>query len=776
MSLFTRLFRKAPSSPLTPAKPAEEIEAPVIETAPDRSSAAQRDEELLKAAVQSGDTPAIARLVIEGASTRIRQQAAQAIDDPAWIRQLIKDARGGNDKSVYRILAAKRDAVLAETRRIEHLQAEIAAASGALEKHSQRPYDALFGPTLEQMEIRWKAVAAQAPAQVVQRTREAIDRAREVVAQHLREVALIASRELADANAAAEAQRRRQIEEQAAAAAAAERAAALEARQKAEAEERESVALARRQLGGLIRKAQAALKEGSTGRAAGLRRAIEEKLTGAPPLPAYLTGQIQQLDARLEELKDWKSFTVTPKRVELIEEMESLVGADLEPQTLANRIKSLQDEWRTLSKGAGENLEADWQRFQEAAHKAYQPCREYFEAQALHRQENLRNREALVARLEAFHSGHDWENPDWRTVSIALRESRQSWRRHSPVERSASRPVQQRFDALIGKLQSLLDGEHARNVREKRSLIERAQRLRTADDSRRAVDDVKELQRRWKSIGPVPRDEDHSLWDEFRQECDAVFERRQLESAEFAAALEANRSKALALCADLEGVAELTGPELLARAGNLAGDRAAFEAIGEFPRADSRDLYRRFERAVERCEHSVARQRALDVERGWSELLDAANLVRTYRLALARNEEPAASRAAAESRIESLRQAPKGGIEALRNGLTRGAGPDLAANETALRMLCIRAEILADLPTPPEDQALRRQYQVQRLVQSMGQGIGADEGQLDALTLEWIGVGPTDDAVYAQLLSRFLRCRKHGISVSLSGDGDHINR
>ena len=45
---------------------------------------------------------------------------------------------------------------------------------------------------------------------------------------------------------------------------------------------------------------------------------------------------------------------MTPKRAELIEEMESLVESTLDPPTLADRIKSLQEQWRTLSKGAGE--------------------------------------------------------------------------------------------------------------------------------------------------------------------------------------------------------------------------------------------------------------------------------------------------------------------------------------------------------------------------------------------------------------------------------------
>ena len=229
---------------------------------------------------------------------------------------------------------------------------------------------------------------------------------------------------------------------------------------------------------------------------------------------------------------------------------------------LADRIRSLQEEWRTLSKGAGENLEADWQRFQEAAHKAYQPCKEYFEAQSLARQENLQRREALVARLVAFEAGHDWEQPDWRLVLLALRESKQLWRQHSPVDRAAGKAVHERFVAVTSNLQNQLEAAYAANINQKKSLIGRAQQLCSAEDSRGAIDEVKELQRRWKTVGLVPRDEDHRLWEEFRQHCDTVFQRRQQEFAEYSAALESNKEKAVAVCEELEGIAGSTGAQL----------------------------------------------------------------------------------------------------------------------------------------------------------------------------------------------------------------------
>jgi Domain of Unknown Function (DUF349) len=763
MSLFSRLFRKAPPPSLPPEKPPESADTPAPETSSAaRVLAAAREEEELKAAIDGHDVHTIARLVHDGVSTKIRQQAAQAIEDPALLRQLIKDVRGGNDKSVYKILTRKRDAQLAELRKAEQLQSEINAVSTALERHCQRPYDPLFPPTLEQLQNRWNAVARDAAADVAEKAQQAIDRAREVIAQHLRQVAAEASRELAAANAAAEAQRQREREEKAAAAAAAERASMLEAERRAQAEKQEAEAIARRQIGGLIRKAHGALNEGSTGRAAGLRRAIEEKVSGGAPLPAHLASQLQLLDKKLAELKDWKSFSVTPKRVELMEEMESLVGSSLDPATLAARIKSLQEEWRTLSKGAGENLEADWQRFHDAAQKAYEPCRAHFEAQALVRQENLQRRAALLERLAAFETGHDWEQPQWRTVLLALRESKQEWRRNTPVERAAGKALQERFEALTASLQARLDDEYARNLKEKKALVERAQRLVAAEDSRNAIDEVRALQQKWKAVGLVPHEAGQRLWEEFRQHCDAVFQKRQQEFAEYNAALEVNKAKATSLCEELEQIGALSGPQLLQSAAKLAELGPAFEAIGEFPKTDARGLRVRFERALAGCEAALGRERATEVERSWSSLFDAANLVRAYRLTVARDgdvTERESLRQAAESCIASAGQAPKGALEALRRTLASEADSDPAANEAQLRKLCIRAEILSGSATPAEDQGLRREYQVQRLMQSMGQGVSADDTQLDALAIEWLQVGPVEAAPYAALLERFKRCR-----------------
>jgi hypothetical protein len=517
------------------------------------------------------------------------------------------------------------------------------------------------------------------------------------------------------------------------------------------------------QLSSLMRKAGAALRDGSTARAAGLRRAIDEKVQDLPELPTHLTSQLQQLDTKLNELKDWKDYAAAPKRAQLIEAMKALVGSQDDPEELAVEIRRLQAEWKTISKGVSADTEADWQQFHQAAQSAYEPCREHFEELARQRRENLERRLALVARLSAFEAEHDWERADWRLVSMALRESRQEWRSHSPVDRAAGRVAQETFDAIVQRLQARIRDEYAKNVADKQSLIARAQQALASEDSRKAIEDVKHLQQRWKATGLVPREEDARLWEEFRQHCDAVFQKRQQEHAQYYANLEVNKVKAIALCENVERIAALAGQELTEGVKELPRLQEEFRTVGELPNTHARDLQRRLERALDKCEGSIARERAQNEQRSWRDLFEAANAVRAYRLAVAENKDAGeldALRNKVEQCIAAVPHWPKGGLTAVKAAFARPGADDIVANEAALRILCIRAEILTGKPTPQSDQSLRREYQMKRLVEGMGRGSSADADTMDKVMLEWVAVGASHADVYQELWARLAICQR----------------
>jgi hypothetical protein len=266
----------------------------------------------------------------------------------------------------------------------------------------------------------------------------------------------------------------------------------------------------------------------------------------------------------------------------------------------------------------------------------------------------------------------------------------------------------------------------------------------------------------------VPRQQDNALWEEFRRNCDAVFERSTQEWAAHGAALEANQARASAVCEELERLAGLPAESLLPAIKQLDELCNEFESL-ELPRASARDLRQRFNRATDRCAESIREHREAAARRGWTDLFEAAEKVRAYALATVLGESPDVwepLRDSAAAAVAGLEHAPKGTRALLEQQLEKVAAgaisADLAANEAALRLLCIRAELISDAPTPPEDLPLRREYQMQRLVASMGRGERATATDLDGLALEWLAVGPVEAAVHDALFARFERCRSGG--------------
>ncbi|MBS0373843.1 MAG: DUF349 domain-containing protein [Proteobacteria bacterium] len=777
MSILTRLINKDPAGDgTTPA--AVPAAAPAPDPAVEAAARARDEEAAVAAALAAGDGAALARWVLEGSSSRVRQQAAQAIQDPEQLRELIRAVRGGNDKNVYRILTATRDAQLADIRGVQQQQADAEATAAAIARHAVLPYDPLNVATIEQLARRWESLATHAPAGLAAEVAAHLERAASVVREHERSLAEAAARESERQTALENASREREAATaaaaEAAAAATAEQAQLAEAAREAARLRQETEGSAVREIVGLLRQAQAALDRGSTARAARLHETLAARLPGAPALPPWFARQWQTVEARVAELRDWKTFTVAPKRAELLRRMQGLIGAEMSPEELARRIKGLQEEWRTLARGAPEEQAPEWQPFQEAANKAYEPCREHFARQAAVRRENQQRRESLLARLAAFAAEQLGEDADWRHVGRVLAEARDEWRRYAPVDQAVVKGLQERFHAQLGEIQGRLQAEIGRHVETKRALISRAAELIAAPDTRAAIDEAKQLQRRWQATGYVPRETDGGLWAEFRRHCDAIFARSAQESAAFAAALDAQESRATALCAELEALAGLEGDALRSGARELDRLRGEFDGI-ELPRRSARELRQRFSKASTRLGEALRRDRAAAAGRAWDEVYAAADALRGWRLAQtpdADDAEATARREAAAAAIGALGETPKG-VKALlerRFAATEPNAPaDLAANEAALRLLCVRAELGCDMPSPEPDQSLRREYQMKRLVESMGRGEPVAAASPDELALAWLAVGPVADAAYAGLVARFREC--HGRATRSSGGG-----
>lgn len=779
MKLLSRLFGKAPAAPAPePAPPPPAAAAPVAAPALPSVDPAEHEQQLR--AIESGTLALdeLVRLAVDGPTTRLRQAAAARVDDPARWQDLLPRLRV-RDKEAYKLIKQRSDALLEARRQAGRVAEETSALCSSLERHATRAVDAGYATTLSILEGRWLALPADGvDAALRGRGEHALARCRETLAAHQRELARLA----AERAAAEEQARARDLQDRAEREAAAERAA-TEARTRAEAdaarlaeaaataqaadERRSAEAQAHAEIGSLIRLGTAALQRGDSRKAARFRQSLEEHLPAAATLPPPLARGLEQFDARLNELRQWKDYVAAPKRIELIEEMEVLVGVDEPPESLAEHIRALRQEWRTLNKGVATLPEAEAERFEQAFQAAFKPCQAHFAAQAAQRRENLEARKRVLERLAAFEAGIDAAAPDHAMIGRVLREAPQEWRSHAPVDRDAARPLEAEFHRGLDRLRTRIDAWHARNAADKQALIDAARKLAALPEVARAVDEAKRLQAGWKSTGPVPHAQSQALWEEFRAACNAVFERRQQAFAAQAETLGQARAQAEALCAQVEQAAGEPPADRSTGEARLLEWRDAFDAIGELPRAEARGLQLRFQRAMARYEGQLADLERREVQKAESRLEVAIQQVRAYQRAViegAAGEEREARRGAAEEAVASLQRSPgKGLLQALRQGLARADAADFALlagtdadRERQLRRLCIRAEIYAGSATPPEDLALRRELELQLLSQGLGQARQVEDRDREAMRLEWLGIAAITPAMHEELQRRFL--------------------
>jgi DNA repair protein SbcC/Rad50 len=475
------------------------------------------------------------------------------------------------------------------------------------------------------------------------------------------------------------------------------------------------------------------------------------------------------LSARLQELKDWQNFVTGPKRQELCEQVESLAEHPLEPKLQADRIKALRRAWNALGPITHYRDRRLLDRFNAAAERAFEPCRAFFESEADQRRFNMEQREVICNELERYLHGTDWTHPDWKAAERILHTAQNEWRKFYPVDRSAGRKTQQRFEALCDDLHGYLKAEWDRNIAAKEAIVGEAGQLRDSLHAQPAelhavIERAKALQRAWRGVGVTPRGPDQRLWKAFRHACDDIFGFRDESRQARHQAVEDMTSRAEALCDEFQRRLESAAGSSV-DAGALSALRRDLDSLGELPR----DAHQRVQRRVRDLE--AAHRRAVQEEqrrRGAAEIVMLQHLdqhIGLLELAVARGEIQSID--ALQDRLAALADGsgdladralvPR--IHALERTLiqqehARFGALAAAAGEQRHR-LAIEAEIRAGLNSPAEDQQRRLALQVERLNQGFKQPVrtDADDDPL-ALARRWCLLGPWDSDAEA-LSERF---------------------
>lgn len=426
------------------------------------------------------------------------------------------------------------------------------------------------------------------------------------------------------------------------------------------------------------------------------------------PLQAW----VQLLSGQLRELNDWQGFATRPKQIALCEQMEYLAEQPIEPEAKAERIKEIQSEWRSLGGSSDREL---WSRFKQASDLAYEPCKAYFSARSGLKQANLDTRKTIVEQLRTFVENADWQAIDWKAAEQIHQKAREEWKAAWPIEFRDNRPVQKEFDALLKQLEEPLNQERKKNELLKQAIVERAEALIEHEPLTEAMNQAKDLQNEWQQTGITRHREDRRLWQAFRKACDQIFARRDAVKNEQQELTRAADEKATAV---MEHSLSQSDSQPL---DDLENALAGLDSLLNEPLSNP-------------VQNQVKQQQVR---------LKSAIHSRRNRARLEEWQKHIGSRVEAPLKESDL---PENWGRLARNL----EGADAAE-------LVIRAEILAGIPSPADQQSRRMEIQVRRLADGMG-GNGNDQNpsaQVESLVAGWC-LSPADDSVSERNAERLL--------------------
>ncbi|UTW14070.1 DUF349 domain-containing protein [Marinobacterium rhizophilum] len=466
-----------------------------------------------------------------------------------------------------------------------------------------------------------------------------------------------------------------------------------------------------------------------------------EMLNGNTVAPLEL--RFKQLHAQLQELKDWQGYAVTPKKEQLCADMEALVNSPLEVTELAESIRRLQQQWKLLDSTDPFHAQALWRRFKQASDLAYAPCEAYFQAQGERRRENLVQRGVICDQLESYIASIDWNQADWSAIDTISRAAKDEWKQYSPVDRGPGKQAQERFNQLLQQLDGPLHEHYHACLEFKRDLVDQLAELCAAEDPQAAAQQAKALQQDWKDAGKTFRSQEHRLWKQFRAHCDTLFSRLG-DSQQRGRELRAEqRETAEQICRQLE--------QLLASPCSRAQlEQILPRCISDFCELEedfSTPYLRRFDDARQQLERQRADLAQLQDSTAFAALRQRIELCDTLETQLLTEQPDAAILEQLRAHWDTLESCSSEYAElieqrfALAQQVQQEPGllPELTdAAGLRLRQLCIQLEIALGLSSPEDDQALRLEYQMQRLQQALEQHSEAvTTADLQRLEYEW---------------------------------------
>lgn len=302
------------------------------------------------------------------------------------------------------------------------------------------------------------------------------------------------------------------------------------------------------------------------------------------------------------ELKELDRKKNLEAKVELAVRAEKLLEVE-KLKDAVRELNELHNEFKHIGPVPKEDKDTIWQRFKAASDAVYAKRDAFLDQVGKEQNKNLEEKLRIAEEVAAFATFETDRIKEWNQKTQEILAIQKRWEGVGAVARSKSKEVNKKFWSSFKTFFSKknvffrkLDDEREKNLKAKREIIGQALALKDSQDWDATANALKDLQRRWKEIGPVPEKLREKVFQEFKDACDFFFTQRRGQFEKQESDQEVNLKRKDELCAQLETMASTK----VGTPDQLKEIVEQFNAIGFVPKKAINDSKNRFTAAVDK--------------------------------------------------------------------------------------------------------------------------------------------------------------------------------
>ena len=308
--------------------------------------------------------------------------------------------------------------------------------------------------------------------------------------------------------------------------------------------------------------------------------------------------------AKQNELLDAQKVENLAQKQAILEELKQLIASEETLKKTYDDFRALQDKWKTIGQvPATENANL-WNTYHFLVEKFFDKVNINRELRDLDMKKNLDAKIVLCEKAEEL-----MDEKSMAKAFKSLQKLHEEWKEIGPVPQDKKDEIWERFKAATDKINAIrrehyskIQEEQNANLGTKTALCEKAEELLAEENStinawQKKSEELSELFKVWKTVGPAPKKQNEDIWARFKGSMDTFFAKKK----EFFASLKdrqtENLERKINLCIEAEALQEST--EWKKATERFKKIQEEWKAIGPVPKRHADKIWKRFRAACD---------------------------------------------------------------------------------------------------------------------------------------------------------------------------------